>query len=137
MDGTDITVQSTTQKPMDIRQRIRVACEELIASGKPVTRRQIALIVGCDPRTVSTHKDVWKPYVEEISAPNQPASHFRKMFQERLMHIEESSSRMSLEKLHGVYDCLNWFDTVVKSPADKELLERVRASLLSKLEVGK
>lgn len=117
------------KKPSDIRERIHIACEKLLASGKPIIRQEIARLAGCQLRTVSMHREVWEPYLVKSQIQSPPSDRFSETIRQRLHNIEEKAESLSTSALKSTFASLNWFALIVEEPEDKELLKRVERKL--------
>lgn len=125
-----MTKRSPTSDENNIAFRISAAVKKLVEEGKPITRKAIAEIAGCQLRTVSLYKSIWKEYAPAFQ--NSPQSR-RSPFlndQEYFAPIIESLSQINPDNLEK--SALEAFIAKVRFYADcckrhPESYEKVRA----------
>lgn len=125
--------KSSAPKLESAASRIEKAVAKLLAEKKTLTRRAIAEIAGCQIRTVSIYKDLWRDNAPDYrNTPNPVESPViqRLTVEEKVEELESLDiANLDIESLNSLEVKLNWYaDCLVQYP---DLCNRVL--LLSKM----
>lgn len=94
------------EKQSSVADRISAAVGKLIAENKPVTRKAIAELAGCQLRTVSMYKSIWKdsapPFINSPQSLTSPFTKNQRFFEQIIDHLEkEDLQTMELPTLEA------------------------------------
>src|ERR1700679_2006136 len=87
-----------------VSTRIEAAVNQLLAEKKPLTRRSIAELAGCQVRTVSAYKHLWKAHAPEYAnaKPANERVQERLPFEKRVAELESCDvTSMKSEQLQS------------------------------------
>lgn len=124
---------SSAQKNRELD--IESACEQLLRAGKPITRKNIAELVGCHPRTVSSYKNAWKKYLPQAGQVlSGPVEYRDRSIRESVDRIQQRIDQTSSPaELRSLLTAIVWFEELPQTDEERRLIARTKESLTSRL----
>lgn len=111
---------------MSARESIKTAYAQLLQERRPITRRAIADIAGCDMRTVSKHKDVWSEHAAFSFNVRLPAS---ELLSVKLAQIDSKLDDLPISELNSLRAALELLARYAHTADEKQRVTQTERAL--------